>query len=515
MSEDILTQYPVPQGNQQYKDKVDIQFMFNNQVQRCLLNLGSGYFPENVEALLRIIPGASFDKIQYRRKEWNPVVEEFQYEFAGPIRLGSPTEPVMEEINEWSGKEYPIPYITIKDEETGAEEKIIDWTDPHIISPRLIEKEAPDYMMLFKIILQEAEDTGLSWKTEGINSEYGLYPSKEDLDAIKPEPLDDPKKNEFPEQNPLHQTCWINYKGIPKRVTNFRGYACGIGMGEKPWFFTEIAHRQKKEKPIVLMVTATQGEGKTYCAIRIAEIFDKKFDPDKQIVMDRTTILKLVSGRGNLKRDQVIIVDESQWGASAREWGNKDQIKLMKFLAAARFKGYMIIIVSLHRSMLDSIIRKRIINFHIHMESRGEAVVYQPKHARFDESDYPARMGKLRLQMPDYDQCELPSCLTCNENENCMTFRARYERNKTEFVEGEAEKDSKSEMAAAAQDMSEKDLAPMAADHIDEIGLTSKGYYNIDDIRFVLEDHYGLEISQRKGTRVRAYLMRIIPPKKE
>ena len=456
---DIKDQYPlpiIPEGNQQYKDKVDIQFLFNNQVQRCLLNLGSGYFPENVEALLRIIPGGSYDKILHRRKEWNPLVEEFEYNYTGPLKVGSIKKPFMERIGK-TRKRYPTPYITIKDEEAGTEETIIDWTNPHIISPRLVEKEAPDYMTLFKIILQEAEDTGLSWKTEAITSEYGLYPKIEE-DLGTQTPLKNPKKNEPQEQNPLHQICWINYKGTPKRVTNFRGYACGIGMGEKPWFFTDIAHRQRKQLPIVGLATAEQGAGKTYCVIRLAEILDKKFDPEKQIVMNRSDILKLVSGRGGLKRNQVIIIDEAQFGASSREWGKKDQIQLMKHLAAARFKGFVIFIVALHRSMLDNIIRDRLLTYHIHMEERGQGVIYKPKHQRFDENHYPARIGKLVLQLPDYDACDYVSCLDCDYDETCNTIRARYERKKLAFVESEAEKDAVLEQAKQTQEMSDAEL---------------------------------------------------------
>ena len=451
---DIFDQYPLPQGNQQYKDKVDIQFMFNNQVQRCLLNLGTGLFPENVEALLRIIPGGSYDKIIYNRKDWNPLIEDFEYTYVGPIKVGSKTKPLMQKIGK-SHNRYPIPYT--EDDEGNT---IIDWEDPRIISPKLVTKEVPDYMRLFKIILQEAEDTGLSWKTEAITSEYGLYPKiEEDLGTVTP--LDDPKKNEPQEQNPLHQTCWINYKGTPKKVTNFRGYACGIGMGEKPWFFTDIAHRQRKQLPIVGLATAEQGAGKTYCVIRLAEILDKKFDPEKQIVMKRSDILKLVSGRGGLKRNQVIIIDEAQFGASSREWGKRDQIQLMKHLSAARFKGFVIFIVALHRSMLDNIIRDRLLTYHIHMEERGQGVVYKPKHQRFDENHYPARIGKLLLQLPDYDACDYVTCLGCTEDETCNTIRARYERKKMAFVEAEAEKDALLEQAKQTQEMSDAELCNM------------------------------------------------------
>jgi len=288
----------------------------------------------------------------------------------------------------------------------------------------------------------------------------------------------------------------------------------GIGDNEKPWFFNEIAIRQTKQKPVVGMVTATQGEGKTYTAIRLAEIFDPRFDPDKQIVMSRSKILSLVSGRGGLKRNQVIIIDESQWGASAREWGNKEQLKLMKFLAAARFKGYVILIVSLHRSMLDSIIRERIINYHIHMEERGRATVYAPSHARFDEQRYPHRKGGLILQLPDYDTCDYITCLTCEKNETCMTIRARYERNKAAFIEGEADKDAKEEMRQAAAEMSEKELAELLLDDVGNIRINRNDFYDTNDVRAILFDKYGADISGKKSERVRIYLMKLVPPQR-
>jgi len=492
----------------QYRDRVDIKIIFNNQVQRCLQAIDTEYFPETVEALARLLPTTSYNKVMARKEEWNTEIEDFEYTYDGPIWLGTPDKPLMR-LKPDGFNEYPVPYT--KDEEGN---KVIDWDNPNILSPRLVTKTKEDHMLFMRFILEEAENVNITWRSDPMNTEYGLYPSKEDLDLGTPTPLDDPKKNEHPEQNPLHQKCWINYKGTPKLVTNFRGYAVGIGEGEKPWFFNEIAIRQKKQKPIVGMITATQGEGKTYTAIRLAEIFDKHFDPDKQIVMSRHKILSLVSGRGGLKQNQVIIIDESQWGASAREWGNKDQIKLMKFLSAARFKRYVILIVSLHRSMLDSIIRERIINYHIHMEERGRATVYAPSHARFDEQRYPNRKGGLILQLPDYDACDYVTCLTCEKNETCMTIRARYERNKTAFIEGEAEKDAQEEMQKAASEMSEKELAELVVPVIGEVGTNTKGFYEIGDIQTALATHYGLDVSIRHATRVRGYLMKLIPPKR-
>ena len=492
----------------QYKDKLDPKYIFNNQIVRCLQLIDTPMFQNNVEALAKLLPNASYLKVTSRRKDWIKEIWEFEYLYAGPIKLGTPEKPIMAKIPGSNKQRYPIPYIEDEDGNT-----IIDWDDPHIDSPKLVQKESPDYLLFLQLIMGEAETVGLTWKSEATNSEYGLYPEEnEELDLGTPTPLDDPKKNEPQEQNGSQHICWIRYKGKLKKVTNYHGYACGIDPGEKPWFFNELSARMTKQKPIVIMITATQGEGKTYTAIRLAEILDKRFDPTKQIAMQRRDITFLVSGRAGLKRNQCIIVDESQWGASAREWGKKDQIKLMRYLAAARFKGYIIIIVALHRSMLDSIIRDRIINYHIHMEERGRATVYAPNHQRFDEPSYPTRRGGLLLQLPDYDACDYVSCLGCKEDETCQTIRAVYERNKTDFVEGEADKDAREEMAAASQDMTEKELAEIAAEYIDKIGTNASGFYDVSDIQAVLYDEAGLEVSVRKTTRVRAFLMRIKPP---
>jgi len=418
-------------------------------------------------------------------------------------------------VNTSEDPEYVIEEYVLFDKTKPVKRLIgeIDWTDPNIYSPYVKYEPYIDYEKFNKLILIASERTGLSWKPESTNSEYGLYP-KIETDLGTKTPLDNPKKNEPPEQNPLHQICWINYKGTAKRVTNFRGYAVGIGAGEKPWFFNDLAIRQAKQQPIVCLATAEQGAGKTYCVIRLAEILDPKFDPQKQIVMNRTEILKLVSGRGGLKRNQVIIIDEAQFGASSREWGKKEQIQLMKHLAAARFKGFVIFIVALHRSMLDNIIRDRLLTYHIHMEERGLGIVYKPKHQRFDEKQYPPRKGKLLLQLPDYDACDYVSCLGCDKNETCNTIRSIYERKKTAFVESEADKDEKAEFKLAAQEMGEKELAELCEEHVSDINLTAKGYYSIEDIRYVLLDKYGLDVSTRKGTRVRAYLMKLTPPDK-
>jgi len=309
-------------------------------------------------------------------------------------------------------------------------------------SPEL--QQRIDHRKLFHIVLKAYNETGAYWRVDKINAEYGLYPTK-----IEVTPTTDKKKGASLDTSDMRpQTCYILYRnprtGIHeiKKVMNWHGYALGIGTGESPWFFNSIQASITKQESIVILLTGPPGKGKTYAGMRIAEIFDKNFDPDIQCVMDRLDTMRLISGLYRLKRGQIILIDESQFGMGARRWGEKEQQELMEFLAAARYLGLIIIIVSLHISMIDSIARKHIIKHHIHIEERGRGVVYLLQMGRFmrDAHYYPPRKGQILLQLPNYGLCAAPTCLTCKHKDTCMTIRARYERTKIAFLVARAKK---------------------------------------------------------------------------
>ena len=144
-----------------YKDKVDMNYNFNVHINRCMdMSRNPMFFPDAVELLALALPLSPKLAVIKRRQDWNPIVEDFEYTYAGPIKIGSKTKPLMQKIGK-SHNRYPIPYI---EDEDGK--KVIDWEDPNILSPKLVTKEIPDYMEYLRIILQEAEDAGLSWDVE-------------------------------------------------------------------------------------------------------------------------------------------------------------------------------------------------------------------------------------------------------------------------------------------------------------------------------------------------------------
>ena len=370
-------------------------------------------------------------------------------------------------------------------------------------SPKLVTKI--DHRKLFHMVLKAYNETGTYWKVDKLNAEYGRYPTK-----IKATPTTNKKKGVSPDTKDTKlQTCYILYKNPRtgkheiKKVMNWHGYALGIGTGESPWFFNSIQSSITKQESIVILFTGPPGKGKTYAGMRIAEIFDKRFDPDIQCVMDRLDTMRLISGLHRLRRGQVILIDESQFGMGARRWGEKEQQELMEFMAAARYLGLIIIIVSLHISMIDSIARKHIIKHHIHIEERGDGVIYLLQMGRFmkDTTYYPPRKGKIRLQLPNYGLCAAPTCLTCKHNETCMTIRARYERIKLGFLIKRAKKSA--EMAEQREKSRKQIPERRIIEHIagisEEIKMTNRG--NIDNawLQEIVERDFDYRLGNTKS----------------
>lgn len=225
-------------------------------------------------------------------------------------------------------------------------------------------------------------------------------------------------------------------EGNPIKVMNWHGYYVQIGANKSPYFFNEIQNRRNKNKSNIILITGSPGEGKTYCGIRLAEIFDPHFDPELQIIFTRPQLLHVIGEKSPLKRGQIIVIDEAHYGLGSRRWMESVQKDLMDALASVRSRGFIIIIVSLHIDMLDKIVRKYVLSFMIHMEDRGEGVVYRLYTPRFAKELYKNRLGKIRLMLPQAELCNHPDCLTCKYvTGECETTRAIYERNKKAFVD--------------------------------------------------------------------------------
>jgi replicative DNA helicase len=223
-------------------------------------------------------------------------------------------------------------------------------------------------------------------------------------------------------------------EGTNLRLYNWNGWGILVGTGHNTHILDEIQHRRKNVKQNMMLVVGSPGEGKSYFALRLAQIFDPKFDTEKQVVFERTHLLHLVGANSPLKMGQAIIIDEAQFIAGARRWYEDVQKDVMEHIEAIRSKGFIIIIVALHLNLLDKIIRQYVLSHMIIMQKRGIGRFYHLWTPHFANKLFRKRLGFMSLKLPDVEKCEYPNCLICRYRNRCMTIRAIYERLKKNFL---------------------------------------------------------------------------------
>ena len=270
------------------------------------------------------------------------------------------------------------------------------------------------------------------------------------------------------------------------------------GPGYSTIILDEMFRRKNSQESIVITVTGEPGSGKTYFAMTLAQILDTKFQctdipelpPQEdygQIAFTREQLTYLVSGNSPLKRGDVILMDESHFGIGARDWNNREQKDLINLISAVRSRGYILILVVLHSSMIDKIVRDFVCNFEFHMQKRGTAIAYRRWFPQFADKAYSKRLGKMTLTLPDEGLCNYASCLGCEylhkpENERCETIRAIYERRKDLFLN----KASEANTTENTKKSTPKDRIELIHSMKDKLKLV-KGRIGITEISLILE----------------------------
>lgn len=139
--------------NNQYKDKVDIETIFMRQIERCLEYAGTQFFAQSVTALQKILPPQSYLRIEDKEDMWRITRKALKYKRNRGVKMGKPDVPLLFDSDQ------PVRRF---------EDGRIDWSDPNIISPVLIEETIDDYQLLFQIICEEAYNIGLLWSLDSV-----------------------------------------------------------------------------------------------------------------------------------------------------------------------------------------------------------------------------------------------------------------------------------------------------------------------------------------------------------
>ncbi len=344
---------------------------------------------------------------------------------------------------------------------------------------------------------------------------------------------------------PDYQDLPDGYTG-PIKLINWNGFKLAIldSGGLSAQFFDQVASRRKNNQAVIIIVTAAPGEGKSYFAMRFAQIFDPNFkildlhekplpeiDPS-QIVFERQHFLHLIGNDTPLNDGQCLMSDEAQYALGARNWYLDIQKGLVESIESVRSKGLIIIIVALHLELLDKIIRKFVLTYMFHIESRGKAVVYRLFTPRFEHNMRKHRLGEIYLRLPDAGKCDHPNCLRCKKSgilktqwnkrakwqtsgtfTPCKSIRAIYERRKKEFVSNRSDqaKDKAAQRASRDRVVSDKEMSKGFYDHHiknpDNTQFTRNGDLETAYIQIVIEDEMGIPIGKNKAYQLRARIM--------
>ena len=132
----------------------------------------------------------------------------------------------------------------------------------------------------------------------------------------------------------------------------------------KSYFLNHLQDRVKKNGNALIGVVGNTGSGKSYYAMRIAELIDSKF-AISNISFNPSTFLMLIKKKGF---NEVIIMDDAGITIPARQFYSMSNQFISTALETCRFKNQILIMTMPTLSMIDKNAR-RLMNYVFWMES--------------------------------------------------------------------------------------------------------------------------------------------------
>ncbi len=137
--------------------------------------------------------------------------------------------------------------------------------------------------------------------------------------------------------------------------------------GEK-WVARQIWNRiHVQNTNAIVGVFGLPGTGKTYTAVRIAELVDRTFNLGR-VVFTVPDFLRLRNGPPHLPRGSAILFDDTSRGANSRKWQTPMNQALADVANTFRFEGYLVLCTARISKTMDSQFRDL---FHLTLEVKG------------------------------------------------------------------------------------------------------------------------------------------------
>jgi len=143
-----------------YRERLDISQVFLRQLDRTNFSAATrdGSFEEYVRQTMRRLPLQWKQWVRDQSDRYEKTEMVLMFRKNSGTRMGSQTDPCL--------RDRTTPVLRLED---GS----VDFNDPNILSPTLVEKTTIDYEMLDEIVGEAAEYAGISWQQEYILKDVG------------------------------------------------------------------------------------------------------------------------------------------------------------------------------------------------------------------------------------------------------------------------------------------------------------------------------------------------------
>ena len=154
----------------------------------------------------------------------------------------------------------------------------------------------------------------------------------------------------------------------------------------------------------VVKLPRTTGIGKSYCGLKLCELYDPHFEPSN-IVFNMKEFLDLIPV---LPTKSFVLFDESGINIGHRTWLSPANMAISMVTQSFRHKFINVIFALPSRFYLDKVPRE-MCHFEVMMQRRGSGAVYKIYKSAFVDQTYTKYLGTLFLGMPSkklYDEYE-------------------------------------------------------------------------------------------------------------
>jgi len=258
-----------------------------------------------------------------------------------------------------------------------------------------------------------------------------------------------------------------------------------------PWLLRKVWDRVNvNNEHFMGVVVGREGSGKSYTALKMANVLDESFNPDR-VIFDVVELLKVLRN-GDHEPGNFYVLDEAGVSLGKRTWQDRSQILANQALQLIRSHNLGLIFTLPRMSELDSQTegRLQVILEIVHknpeewveakwkfvdpdrVDSNGNILKKYPKRK---QNGYEKRITRNRFAPPDDDE------LVSTYEERKRAFQADVYEETIEALEDVEEEEE-------AEDLSVQDVADDIADGglddvVSEHGQTKQPYINKDLIR--------------------------------